>query len=79
MSFVDCRNCGRSLSVDEIGLYKKMVNRGATSYLCITCLAEHFNCSEYDLRERIEYFRKMGCTLFPQNDTFVKIEVENDI
>ena len=56
-----------------------MVNRGATSYLCITCLAEHFNCSEYDLRERIEYFRKMGCTLFPQNDTFVKIEVENDI
>lgn len=79
MSFVICRKCGTSLSTDEIGIYKKMVNRGADSFLCITCLANHFDCTESDLRDKIEYFRKNGCTLFPQKESYVKIEVKNDI
>lgn len=59
-----CLKCGKTLSFNEIGLYRKMVNRGATEFLCISCLAEHFKISQEDLRAKIEYFRKSGCTLF---------------
>lgn len=59
-----CLKCGKTLSFNEIGLFRKMVNRGATEFLCISCLAEHFKISQEDLRAKIEYFRKTGCTLF---------------
>jgi hypothetical protein len=57
--------CGRILTEDEIGLHKKLINRGATEHLCITCLAEFFGCSEDLLRSKIEHFRSIGCALFP--------------
>lgn len=79
MNFLNCRDCGKSLSTDEIAIYKKMVNRGATSFLCITCLSAHFDCTEDDLREKIEYFRKSGCTLFPTKDSNVNVEAKNDL
>ena len=60
-----CLKCGRELTFNEIGLHKKMVNRGATEYMCISCLSEHFKISEENLRAKIEYFRRTGCTLFP--------------
>ena len=59
-----CAVCGRELMKDEIGLTKKLVSRGATSFLCLTCLAERFGVSEALLKEKIEQFRQMGCTLF---------------
>lgn len=59
-----CKACGRELSLDEIGLHKKMINRGATEFFCITCLARYFNTTEEAMRERIEHFRKEGCLLF---------------
>lgn len=59
-----CKSCGRDLLPDEIGLYKRIVNRGATEYLCMTCLAEKFECSEELLKRKIEHFRNMGCLLF---------------
>ncbi len=59
-----CTACGASLSNDEIGIYKKMVNRGATECMCIPCLAKKLGVTEGDLYERIEHFRRMGCTLF---------------
>ncbi len=61
-----CIICGRELTSDEIGLHKKLVNRGATEHECITCLAAHFRCTEQRLREKIEEFREQGCTLFNQ-------------
>ena len=60
-----CMKCGRTLTADEIGIYKRMVNRGADKYLCASCLAEHFHISEDLIYEKIEHFRQMGCTLFP--------------
>jgi DNA-directed RNA polymerase subunit RPC12/RpoP len=60
----DCIKCGRSLKGDEIGLFKKLVNRGAKEYMCINCLSEHFEVSVSDLEEKIEQYKKMGCTLF---------------
>ncbi len=59
-----CLKCRRLLSSDEIALTKKMVNRGATQYFCISCLSEHFDVPEEALRIKIREFREMGCTLF---------------
>ena len=56
--------CGRKLECDEIAIYKRMVNRGATEYKCLTCFAEYYKVTEDLLREKIEHFRNMGCTLF---------------
>lgn len=60
----ECIECGRSLTTDEIGLHKKMINRGATEYMCISCLAQFYHCGEDLLRKKIEQFREQGCTLF---------------
>ena len=59
-----CMQCGRELTGDEIGLHKKMINRGATEFLCITCLAEVYHCKESLLEKKIEQFRAQGCMLF---------------
>ena len=68
-----CSDCGRSLTGDEIGLYRKMVNRGAEKFLCISCLAIKLRCEETALHERIEYFRAQGCTLFSTASSGVRI------
>jgi len=59
-----CMICGRKLERDEIALTRKLINRGATEFMCITCLADKFKVSEERLREKIEYFKSYGCTLF---------------
>lgn len=62
-----CKKCGRELTSDEVAIYKRLVSRGATEFLCADCLAEHFECDKSLILERIEYFKKMGCTLFCSN------------
>ena len=59
-----CMQCQRELTGDEIGLHKKMINRGAAEFLCITCLAGVYHCEEELLRKKIEQFREQGCMLF---------------
>ena len=59
-----CRQCGRTLEPDEIALTRKMINRGAEKFFCLTCLARHFDVSEMELQKKIREFREMGCTLF---------------
>jgi len=59
-----CMQCGRELTGDEIGLHKKMINRSATEFLCITCLAGVYHCEESLLEKKIEQFREQGCMLF---------------
>lgn len=60
----ECKNCRRALTNDEIGLTKKLINRGATDFYCIDCLSDMFNCDTALLNKKIEQFRAMGCTLF---------------
>ncbi len=60
----NCFKCGAELSNDEIGLFKKLVNRGADKFMCIECMSEYFEVSESALRDKIEQYRSMGCTLF---------------
>ena len=59
-----CFSCACPLSRDEIALTKKLINRGATRFFCLSCLALRFEVGEDVLREKIAEFRAMGCTLF---------------
>ncbi len=59
-----CVRCGGSLTHDDVGLTKKLINRGATEFFCISCLAKKFEVTVPDLEKKIQEFREMGCTLF---------------
>lgn len=59
-----CISCGCTLTRDDIGFHKKMVNRGAQEFMCIGCLCVHFNITRERAGEMIEGFRKSGCSLF---------------
>ncbi len=59
-----CISCGRELTHNEVGLTKKLINRGATRFLCIDCLAHKFEVTREDLEKKIIEFKEMGCTLF---------------
>ena len=60
----DCYRCGSRVTADGVGLNRKLVNRGITEYLCMSCLAEHFHTTEPELQKMIEHFRAAGCQLF---------------
>jgi len=63
------------LTWDEVGLTKKLINRGATRFLCLGCLGRHFGLTIGELEEMIERFRRQGCALFcasPPREEVVK-------
>ena len=64
----ECIKCGKPLSVNEIGLHKRLINRGAEEYMYKACLAKHFNVSTELLDEKIKMYIMQGCTLFSEND-----------
>jgi DNA-directed RNA polymerase subunit RPC12/RpoP len=60
-----CLRCGKNLKSDEIALYRKLIWREATEYLCIECLAKDLSSTPERLSELIVYFRtKQKCCLF---------------
>ena len=59
-----CIKCGKELRNDDIGLYKKLVNRGATEYMCINCICEYFSMTPERAQELIKKFKEDGCLLF---------------
>jgi hypothetical protein len=62
---VSCAYCIKDkLSQDEIGLNKKLIHRQIERMMCFTCMAAYFEMSEEDLKEKIEEFKRQGCTLF---------------
>ena len=65
MDIKKCYVCGKTpLTKDEIGLTKKIIDRKATSFYCLPCLAEYLEVTEEELVAKIEDFKKEGCTLF---------------
>lgn len=62
-----CKHCGKELSHDEIALYRKLYNRAAKSYLCISCSSEYLQVSEELLLMKMHQFKDMGCTLFERS------------
>lgn len=63
-----CVQCGRKLTGDEIGVYRKLVDRTAEKFLCKTCLAAYFEVSEDKIDKKIEQFKRIGCLLFAQSE-----------
>lgn len=61
----NCTKCNRPLKMDEIALHKRMIDRGSSKFMCLSCMAKYFNVSEALLKEKADHFRKEGCTLFP--------------
>lgn len=65
MTHHTCKCCNSSLSGDEIALYKKLVYREASQYLCLDCLASNLDTTRDALEQLITYFHQTGiCTLF---------------
>ena len=60
----NCIKCGKALNPDDIGLTKKLINRGATEFMCISCLADKFDVTTERLQEKIREFKEQGCMLF---------------
>ena len=60
-----CYVCGKTpLTKDEIGLTKKLINKKASSFYCLSCLAEYLEVTEEELLAKVEEFKNEGCTLF---------------
>lgn len=60
----ECMRCSKRLCRDDIGAYKKFVDRGSTTFLCKECLAERLGVSTALIEEKIAYFKEEGCCLF---------------
>ncbi len=49
-------------------MHRKLINRGATEFMCLTCLANYLKCSEELLLQKKEQFRAAGCVLFAKSN-----------
>ena len=60
-----CYVCDKSpLSKDEIGLVKKLIDKKAKQFYCLSCLSDYFEVTEEELLAKVEQFKEEGCTLF---------------
>lgn len=63
-----CIQCQSPLTADERAIYRKLINRGAREHMCISCLAVYLDCPKELIEEKLQYFKKQGCTLFENTD-----------
>ena len=61
-----CQYCRKTLSRDEVGLSKKLLEPETKNgkFTCITCLAEILEVEQGELHEKVEEFKREGCKLF---------------
>lgn len=64
MESKQCYVCSKELSKNEIGLTKKLIDKKANKFYCLSCLAEYLEVTEEELLAKIEEFKEEGCTLF---------------
>ena len=63
---MNCAECNSRLTADDRGAYLKFWDREGADMVCVPCLAVKLRCSEEYLRERIQFLKDNGCTLFPK-------------
>ncbi len=64
-----CKRCEKPLESDEVSLYRKLIDREAASYLCLSCLAGDLSSTPDRLRDLIHYYRyTQRCCLFVEAD-----------
>ena len=60
-----CKQCGRILTKDEIGLHKKLYNRGAASYFCIDCSSQYLDDSRsHFFKRKLKNLRRWDARCF---------------
>lgn len=59
-----CKDCSKKLKKNDVALSMKLYGRQIKEFKCLKCIAKDMNCTQKDLRERIEYFKHNGCDLF---------------
>ena len=59
-----CFYCEAKLGKNEIGLNKKLIAHNIAKMQCLPCLAAYFDTTVEELNEKIEEFKRQGCTLF---------------
>ena len=61
----NCYVCGKeTLSKNEIGLTKKLLNTDSKLFYCFSCLSDYLEVDIEFLLEKVEEFKEQGCTLF---------------
>jgi len=61
----NCYFCGKeTLSKNEIGLTKKLLDKDSKRFYCIDCLAEYLEVDTEFLLVKVEEFKEQGCKLF---------------
>ena len=63
-----CMRCGVHLSGDDVGMFRKAVNKEAEHCLCLDCLAEKYKVSREYFEKKIAFLRANGCLLFPEEN-----------
>ena len=61
---MNCSKCGALLYTDDIGIYKKVIDREAKSCFCKACLADYLSCDISVIERKINQFKLDGCLLF---------------
>ena len=60
-----CYVCEKeTITKNEIGLTKKLLDEDTKRFYCINCLAEYLEVDTDFLLAKIEEFKKQGCKLF---------------
>ena len=60
-----CRVCGKApLSADEKALTRKLIDKDAAAFFCLSCMAEYLEAEEWELKEKIKEFRDKDCIFF---------------
>ena len=65
MADKNCYVCNKeSLTKNEVGLTKKLLDKNAKHFYCLECLAEYLEVDEELLISKVEEFKEQGCELF---------------
>jgi hypothetical protein len=62
----NCRYCDAEISMDGIGLNKKLFQPSSQRglFVCLSCMASILECTLDDLNDKIAAFKSDGCKLF---------------
>ena len=59
-----CMVCDKTLTKNEIGLNRKLIDDDAKSFYCLDCLADYLDVTTEELQAKIDEFKQEGCKLF---------------
>jgi len=65
MNQYHCISCDKySLTKNEIGINKKLLDTTNKNFYCLDCLAAYLEVDVQDILDKIEEFKDEGCKLF---------------